>query len=153
MVQPKKKDRFSSSDSTQKKKKVSTKKKKHIHPEYGTSKLEERFAHEFLDKLGVKYQYQYKASSIKRYFDFKILPDGPLIEVDGDYYHAYGLLFEQMNPMQKHNHRVDEYKNRYCSRNGIKLIRIWEHDINNNPQKVMSMLRRELLDKGDKNNI
>ena len=34
--------------------------------EYGTSKLEERFAKNFLDKLGVEYKYQYKAESIGR---------------------------------------------------------------------------------------
>ena len=33
---------------------------KRKHKEYGTSKLEERFAKEFLDKLGVEYQYHLK---------------------------------------------------------------------------------------------
>lgn len=39
---------------------------------YGTSKLEADFAHEYLDKLGVKYIYQYEAKDIGRYFDFAI---------------------------------------------------------------------------------
>jgi len=66
-----------------------TNKKTKKHPEYGTSKLEEKFAKEFLDKLGVKYEYQFKAEEIGRYYDFRITtPMGSsiLIEVDGDYW-------------------------------------------------------------------
>ena len=41
-------------------KKTPVPRSKRPHPEYGTSKLEERFARNFLDKLGIKYVYQYK---------------------------------------------------------------------------------------------
>lgn len=111
--------------------------------EYGTSKLEERFARDFLDKLRIPYVYQYKAESIGRYFDFRVFPDlhGPIIEVDGDFYHGFGLLYEEMSPMQKRNHKVDEIKNKWCSRNCVPLIRIWEHDINKNPDMVMKYLK------------
>ena len=111
--------------------------------EYGTSKLEERFARDFLDKLKIPYVYQYKAESIGRYFDFRVFPDlhGPIIEVDGDFYHGFGLLYEEMSPMQKRNHKVDEIKNKWCSRNCVPLIRIWEHDINKNPEMVMKYLK------------
>ena len=112
--------------------------------EYGTSKLEERFAKEFLDKLGVKYEYQYKAEDIGRYYDFKVITEGGgaiIIEVDGDFYHGYGLKYEQKNPMQKHNEIVDRIKNTWALWHGIPLLRIWEHDINNNPEKVMKILK------------
>ena len=82
------------------------------HQEYGTSKLEEKFAKEFLDKMGYKYIYQYKADSIGRYFDFYIRESNAIIEVDGDYYHSYGLVEEEMNPMQKHNKWVDKQKDK-----------------------------------------
>ena len=49
-----------------------------------------------------------------------------------------------MSPMQKRNHRVDEIKNQWAAEHGIPLIRIWEHDINDNPGKVMEMLKKEL---------
>ena len=42
------------------------------HPKYGTSKLEKKFAKEFLDKLGIEYEEQFEAKDIKRFFDFKI---------------------------------------------------------------------------------
>jgi very-short-patch-repair endonuclease len=113
------------------------------HPKYGTSKLEKKFAKEFLEKLGVKYEEQFEAKDIKRYFDFK-LEGRILIEVDGSYWHSYGKVYEEMNPIQKRNARVDEIKNKWAHSNGYKLIRIWEHDINNNPQKVFEVLRKEL---------
>ena len=112
--------------------------------EYGTSKLEERFAKNFLDKLGIEYKYQFKMESIGRYLDFYIPSCNVAIEVDGDFFHSYGLVYEQMNPMQKKNRRVDEQKNHWCAINCIKLIRIWEHDINDHPEAVMEMLKREL---------
>ena len=126
---------------------VSTKpvKKKYQHKqEYGTSKLEERFARDFLDKLNVKYIYQFKAESIGRYYDFYIPSANLLLELDGDWFHSYGLTYEQMNPMQKRNKRVDEQKDHWAVANGIPLIRIWEHDINNHPESVIKMLEREL---------
>ena len=60
------------------------------HKEYGTSKLEERFARDFLDKLGVKYQYQYFASDIKRYYDFYLPEHEIFIEYNrlGDFFHG-----------------------------------------------------------------
>jgi very-short-patch-repair endonuclease len=121
------------------KKTIERSKKKH--QEYGTSKLEERFAHDFLDKLGVEYQYQYYASDIKRYYDFYLVNERVLIEVDGDFYHGYGKLYEDMSPMQKKNYRVDNIKNEWAAIHSIPLIRIWEHDINNNPKKVMKLLK------------
>lgn len=59
---------------------------KQIHPKYGTSKLEEDFAHNFLDKLGVKYTYQFEAKDIGRFFDFYLQDENLIIEVDGDYW-------------------------------------------------------------------
>lgn len=56
------------------------------HPKYGTSKLEKRFAEQFLDKLGIEYQYQYEAKDIKRYYDFYLPTANVLVELDGDYW-------------------------------------------------------------------
>lgn len=57
------------------------------HPKYGTSKLEDKFAKEFLDKLGVPYVRQFEAKDIGRFYDFAI-PDGRiLLEIDGNWWH------------------------------------------------------------------
>lgn len=124
-----------------KKKRSKRKTDRKEHAEYGTSKLEEDFAEKFLDRLGIKYVYQFKAESIGRYYDFFIPSAMLLIEVDGDYYHAKGLVKEQMNPMQKHNRRVDKQKDHWALSNGFTLLRIWENDIRHHPEKVIQTLK------------
>lgn len=148
MAQPIKKDIKKVAKKIPKKKRegVALQKKKRKHPEYGTSKLEEKFAHEFLDKLGVDYVYQYKAESIGRYFDFRIMPRGPIIEIHGSYWHGDKRLYEEkdLNATQKKNIKVDEYKRKWCARNGIPIIYIWEYDIHNNYEKIFVYLEKEL---------
>ena len=110
------------------------------HPKYGTSKLETIFENDILKRLKVQYERQFYAKDIKRYYDFYLPELNVLIEVDGDYYHSYGKVYEEMTPMQKKNHRVDEIKNEWAATHGYALIRIWEHDIRNNPYKVLYFL-------------
>ena len=114
------------------------------HPKYGTSKLEKKFAKEFLEKLGIRYEEQFEAKDIKRFYDFYLPDYQVIIEIDGDFYHGYGKVHEEKNPMQKRNARVDEIKNEWAALHGYPLIRIWEHDINENPEKVLDMLRERL---------
>lgn len=116
------------------------------HPKYGTSKLETRFAKQFLDKLGYKYEKQYFAPDIKRYYDFAIHTEHGLIlvEVDGVYFHGKGLVHEEKNYMQKKSEYADEVKNEWARIHGIPLIRVWEDDINENPSGVMKMLREKI---------
>ena len=114
--------------------------------EFGTSKLEERFAKNFLDKLGLNYIYQYKMVSIGRYLDFMLTDYHVAIEIDGDYWHGNPKLYEEkdLNKTQKWSKKVDEMKNKWCSRNGVPLIRIWEKDINSDPEGVLNYLRKRL---------
>ena len=121
----------------------------------GTSKLEERFAKEFLEELGVKYIYQFKVEEIGRWYDFALFPPGGgviLLEIDGSYYHADPRVVseDKLNPMQKKNRRVDEYKNKWALMHGIPIIRIWEKDINESPSKVMEMLKKRLYLENEK---
>ena len=124
-------------------------KQKRQHPKFGTSKLEQDFAHDFLDRLGVDYVWQYEATDIGRFYDYGVRsPNGGLIliEIDGSYHHSDPRLVkeEDMNPMQKRNKRVDEVKNQWALMHGIPLIRIWEKDIRENPQMVMDYLKNRL---------
>lgn len=127
------------------------------HPKYGTSKLEERFAAEFLDKLGVKYEYQFEAKDIGRFYDFYLPEHRLLIELDGDYWHGNPELYEEkeLKGHQRRAKRVDEYKDKWALLHGIPLMRIWEHEINENPEKVLKELSDRLnieLDKIIKKN-
>lgn len=113
----------------------------------GTSKLEDKFAHEFLDKLGVNYVRQFKAESIGRFFDFRIIPNGPIIEVNGGYWHGDPRLYESndLNKTQIRTQRIDEYKRKWALLNCIPIYYFWEYDINNNPKKVMDELKKILF--------
>ncbi len=147
MLQPTRRDKAA----TVKKKKVkkTTPRGKRPHPKYGTSKLEDRFAKEFLDRLGYKYERQYEAKGIGRFYDFAVKQDNGavvLLEIDGDYFHGHGLVHEEKSPMQKHNEWVDKVKDEWAAQHGIPLIRIWEHDINDNPSEVMKMLKKRIGD-------
>lgn len=121
------------------------------HPQYGTSKLEEDFAEQFLNKLGVDYTYQFEATGIGRWFDF-FIPNkdgshgGLLIEIDGDFYHYNTETQGKKEPskMQQKNMRVDEYKNKWALLHGYPLMRIWESDIRKKPKEVMKRLKERL---------
>lgn len=126
--------------------------KKRSHPQYGTSNLERRFASDYLDVLGVEYVYQFEAKDIGRFYDFYLPNDNLIIEVDGDYYHSYGLTYEQMCPMQKRNKRVDELKDKWALMHSIPILRFWEHDINDNPEFVFKKLK-EMIQIQAKNKI
>ena len=121
-------------------------KPKRKHPKYGTSKLEEDFAREFLDKLGVKYVYQFEAKDIGRFYDFYFPDHHMLLELDGDYWHGNPEKYEK-DELKKHQlkaRRIDEYKNKWALLHGIPILRIWESDIRKNPKKVMKILKEEL---------
>jgi hypothetical protein len=145
------------------------KKRRRDSQEYGTSKLERDFARDFLDKLGLKYMYQFEAKEIKRFYDFavtvyddypfryeerdglkSIIQEGKqfligfLIEVDGDYYHSNPDVIDEnkLNPMQKHNKMVDKHKDEWAAMQNIPLLRLWENDIRKKPRKVMSEIKK-----------
>lgn len=149
--------RSAGADGKKKKKTLSRRKAgKPWHPKFGTSKLEMDFARDFLDKLGVKYDWQFEAPDIGRFFDYAVYPQNGgilLIEVDGSYYHADPRVVEEgkMSRMHKRNKRVDELKDKWALMHGIPIIRIWEKDIRENPGEVMRVLKERLYLEEKKN--
>ena len=122
-------------------------KKKKPHPKYGTSKLEEYFASNFLDVLGIKYVRQYEAKEIGRFYDFKI-ENGPILEINGSYWHGDKRIYEEkdLNSVQKKNIYIDNLKRRWAENNGIEIYYFWEKDIHENPEKILLTLK-EILKK------
>lgn len=115
-------------------------------PQFGTSKLEVDFAKNFLDKLGVKYVWQFEAKEIKRFFDYYLPDHNLIIEVNGSYWHADPRLYEdkKLTNTQKHDIRVDEYKKKWALLHGIPILYIWEKDIRENPSAVIKALKERL---------
>jgi very-short-patch-repair endonuclease len=135
-------------DKTNKDKKNSkgivTKKRKHA--QYGTSKLEEDFARDFLDKLGIEYVYQYEAKDIKRYFDFYVPSSNIILEIDGDFWHGNPEKYkeDELRGHQKRAKRIDEHKTKWALMRGIPILRFWESDIRKRPKFVLERLKEEL---------
>ena len=157
MKQPIRKNSNKIVEKSQPKKKVLTNvvKKVKKHPQYGTSKLEDDFAKQFLDKLGVKYQHQFEAKDIGRFYDFYCPEEHLIIEIDGDYWHGNPDKYsdDDLKWHQKKARRVDEHKNKWALMHGIPILRIWESDIRKNPKSVMKMLKETFHKCKEKNII
>ena len=109
-----------------------------------SSKLEEKFKI-ILDILDIKYQHIFYAKSIKAFYDFYLPKQNILIEVDGDFWHCNPAKF----PLAKYSTKIrnlnrDQEKNKWAEKNGYKLLRFWEDDINNNIKQVKQTLLEHL---------
>lgn len=62
-------------------------------------------------------------------FDFFIPHKNTLVEVDGNYWHGYGLKLEEMNDIQQKSYATDKKKDTIAKGFGFNLIRIWEHEL------------------------
>lgn len=74
------------------------------------------------------------------------ITDGDLaIEVDGDFYHANAALgFHVKYEVQKRNLRNDQRKNTFLEKKGYRVMRIWEHEINNDIESVLDRIAKEV---------
>lgn len=99
----------------------------------------ERLSAQILDELGLKYETQKIVGG--KIFDFYIESANLLLEADGDYWHAYGLLESEMSMMQKKSVRNDKRKNAIAKANGFELIRVWEHELKNDYDKVKERVK------------
>ena len=77
-------------------------------------------------------------------FDYYIPSVNLLIEVDGDYYHAFEKEYSEMNEMQKRSKRNDSNKDIIAKGLGYDIIRFWEHDIMKNPDYVKEELLKKM---------
>lgn len=82
-----------------------------------------------LDKLGIKYNEEHILSLWS--FDFYLVEYDIYVEIDGDYFHSNPRIYPDgpKTKTQKINAYRDWKKNKYCTDNGIHLIRFWESDI------------------------
>jgi very-short-patch-repair endonuclease len=114
------------------------------------SKLEETFVNILNANLLMTehhdFHRQYYIREIKALFDFKISGKNIFIEVDGDFWHCNpnSKFKEPIYEAQKSNLMQDKVKEEWCLKNGFKLLRFWESDINNKQEEVIKILQKEL---------
>lgn len=70
-------------------------------------------------------------------FDLYLPKYNVIIEVDGCYWHSKGILPENMDEQQLRRWKNDRYKDDLAIKNGYKIMRIWEDEIN-----ITSVLER-----------
>lgn len=89
---------------------------------------------------------QYYVREIKGLFDFKILGQKLLIEIDGDYWHCNPntKFATPKYAAQKQNLIQDQVKQDWCKVYNFTLLRFWETDIKQNPDKVILKLKEYL---------
>lgn len=105
----------------------------------------------FIQEHGIKYKNHY------RVFDFLCeLPDEYcfLVECDGDFWHAKEYYTEdkplsKLHKIQRKNIRNDKLKNKMAKELGIPLLRFWEDEIKNDPdkckKKIQALIERQNL--------
>jgi very-short-patch-repair endonuclease len=115
------------------------------------SKLEETFVKILNSELNfiehIDFHRQHYVREIKALYDFKISGKKILIEVDGDFWHCNPntQFKEPIYEAQKGNLIQDKIKEEWCLKNGFKLLRFWESDINTKPEEVIKRLKEELF--------
>jgi len=82
-----------------------------------------------LDKLNIQYLHPYNFKD-KFLCDFAIPSENIIIECDGDYWHNRPEIIKR-----------DSAKNGYISKCGWKMLRFWEHDINDSLGGCLDTIR------------
>lgn len=91
-------------------------------------------------------EYKCINESINRFSYYKpdfIVDNKFIIEVNGDYWHAFGLDESQMNKTQLDRKLKDLEKYKFYKDNDFHFIIIWEHDLVN-INKVIDLIRKEV---------
>lgn len=106
----------------------------------------ERVFAKMMKELGVEYETQRVLGA--KIFDFYIPSKNMMVEVDGDYWHANPILYEEvdLNKTQIRNVRNDKFKNVLAKGNGYKIERVWEHDLNNDYKGQKKRFKKLLKD-------
>jgi hypothetical protein len=100
---------------------------------------------DFLSNKNIDYTYQYFIihDGICKSYDFKINNIPLLIEIDGDYWHGGpGVTkhFYKVNDSIKN----DLFKNKLAESKGLKILRFWESEINNNFESICQNILNEI---------
>ena len=93
-----------------------------------------------LDDLGIKHERQ-KVLCNKFCVDAFVPSANAVIQFDGDYWHGHPQRFPEPNAMQQKNIKRDGSQDKYLTKCGYTIIRIWESDIETDVEAVKTRLR------------
>lgn len=93
-----------------------------------------------LDELGIEHERQ-KVLCNKFCVDAFVSSANAIVQFDGDYWHGHPTRFPAPNKMQQKNIKRDSSQDKYLTKCGYKIIRIWESDIENDRDGVKTRLQ------------
>lgn len=102
----------------------------------------------FMENIDFIHQYNFLNKN-KFVCDFSFPKYKLIVECDGDYWHANPLFYSKNNltQVQKRNMGYDKSKNAYIKKCGWNILRIWEYDIEKNPEKIIKKITDVLYNK------
>lgn len=102
----------------------------------------ERSVEKILQDLNLEYQKQFKID--KKLYDFYISNNNLLIECHGDYWHGNPKIYNKFDDRQTKIKLNDEFKKQLAKNSGYNLIELWEYDVNNHINEVISKIKNNL---------
>jgi very-short-patch-repair endonuclease len=89
----------------------------------------------------MKFEFEIQWIFGKRFVADAYLKDyNAIVQFDGDYWHGNPKIFKNLSEMQQKNKRTDERANAVAKKEGLKILRFWEHDIKNNENCVKNKI-------------
>lgn len=113
---------------------------------YKMNSLEKKVEKLLQEHTTIEFAYSVILGSLQ--YDFGNKEHRILIEVHGDYWHANPEIFGEgkrpLNSIQIRKRESDKLKEEFAERHNMKLIVLWERDINLNINKVIEEITREV---------
>jgi len=102
----------------------------------------ERAAYAILDSVDAAYVPQHVVGG--KFCVDAFYPQGLVVQFDGDYWHGNPAKFPTPDARQKKRMAFDRSQNAYCAKCGFAVLRVWEHEIRNDPEGVKAKLCNSL---------
>lgn len=104
----------------------------------------EKIGYEILDEIGIPYFRQHLIGE-KFCVDAFIPSNNLVIQFDGDYWHGNTEKFPVLDARQKKRVKLDISQDAYMKTCGYRVLRIWEHVINNSRDNTKNIIQGALI--------
>ncbi|MCK4927799.1 MAG: very short patch repair endonuclease [Candidatus Aenigmarchaeota archaeon] len=111
----------------------------------------EIFLRKVLFRLGYRYSLRYKFKELNFKPDMVMVSRKICVFMDGCFWHGCSRCYKEPKSnrdywVSKINRNIerDKEQNEYLKKNGWKVIRVWEHDLKENPTKTIIRVIREI---------
>jgi G:T-mismatch repair DNA endonuclease (very short patch repair protein) len=119
------------------------------------SKIEDTVSH-VLSELNIIHTRQYiiKYNGIRKFYDFYLADYDVIIEVNGDYWHASPTLYTENDVIKypfgyktaKEVWERDLIKRQHAERKNIPILYIWEYELKQNKNDLISFIKNKLYE-------